>query len=309
MPATETGSIEVVIVAPVHNRREITLRCLRSIARLECDGIGVHTIIVDDGSSDGTSDAIARDFPDVELVRGDGDLWYTEGTNVGLRAALRHDPDFVLAINDDQVFHAAALRRLVATAQRVPRSVVGALLLRWDTPHRVFQVAPVWRTAAGGWRHWYQQTVWSVPQKPWRVDLIVGNCVLLPARALREAGLLNARRYPHFGDAEFTPRLRRHGFELLIEPRARVFCQPNDVLPRARDLPLRRQLDVLLFDLKHPQNLRRRFRCYWDTAPSGAHAVAGFLVFLAQAVLRTGGPQPGEPEPPLSQTFADDVVD
>ena len=309
MPATKTDSVEVVIVAPVHNRREITLRCLRSIARLERDGIGVHTIIVDDGSSDGTQEAIARDFPEVEVIRGNGDLWYTEGTNVGMRAALRRDPDFVLAINDDQVFHAAALQRLVATARRVPRAVVGALLLRWDTPHRVFQVAPVWRTAEGGWKHWYQQTVWSVPERPWRVDFIVGNCVLYPAGALREAGLLNARRYPHFGDAEFTPRLRRHGFELLIEPRARVFCQPNEELPRARDLPLRQQLDVLLLDLKHPQNLRRRFRCYWDTAPSRLQAVVGFAVFLAQAVLGVGGPRPGEREPPLSQLFADEVVD
>ena len=59
---------KVVIVSPVHNRREITLQCLRSLSRIDRDGLNVHTIIVDDGSTDGTAEAIKRDFPQVELI-------------------------------------------------------------------------------------------------------------------------------------------------------------------------------------------------------------------------------------------------
>jgi GT2 family glycosyltransferase len=59
--------------------------------------------------------------------------------------------------------------------------------------------------------HWFHQTVWTVPEKPWRVDLIVGNCVLVPTEAIKEVGLMDSKRYPNFGDAEYTPRLRRKG--------------------------------------------------------------------------------------------------
>ena len=225
----------VAIVTPVHNRRELTLLCLRSLERIDRTGLDIYTIVVDDGSSDGTAEAIRREFPSVELIAGNGDLWFTEGTNVGIRVALEKEVDYVLMINNDQVFDADFLQAMIGTARAHARSVVGPLLLLWDAPHRLFQTAPVWNTWLGGWRHWYGQTVWTVPDRPWEVELIVGNCVLVPSEALRECGLMDAKHFPNFGDAEFTPRLRRKGWRLLIEPRARVFCQPNDLPPRVRN--------------------------------------------------------------------------
>lgn len=68
------------------------------------DGLDIHVIVVDDGSTDGTSEAIAEQFPEVELIRGDGSLWFTAGTNLAIRAALKHDPDYILGINDDSIF-------------------------------------------------------------------------------------------------------------------------------------------------------------------------------------------------------------
>ena len=62
------------IVAPVHNRRDITLQCLRSLSRLDTTGLNVHIVIVDDGSTDDTGDSIRDEFPNVEVVMGEGDL-------------------------------------------------------------------------------------------------------------------------------------------------------------------------------------------------------------------------------------------
>ncbi len=201
--------IRVEIVAPVYNRCELTLQCLRSIAKLNAENLEIHTIIVNDGSTDRTSESIKNEFPEVEVFQGDGNLWFTEGTNVGVRAALKHNPDYVLMINDDQVFDSESLSYLVETAEKNPRSIVGSLLLLWDLPHKLFQVAPVWNTWQGGWQHWNNQTIWTIPDKPWKVDLIVGNCLLVPVQAISEAGLMNADRYPNFGDAEYTPRLKK----------------------------------------------------------------------------------------------------
>jgi GT2 family glycosyltransferase len=268
-------------------------------------------IIVDDGSTDGTSESICECFPDVELIVADGTLWFTEGTNVGIRRALTRNPKYILLINDDQVFDADFLIYMVETAERHPRSVIGSLLLLWNTPHRLFQVSPIWDTWAGGWRHWYSQTVWTVPESSWKVDLIVGNCVLIPAEAFRNHGLMNSARYPNFGDAEFTPRLRKDGWTLLIDPRARVFCQPNAPPPRVRTLGWRRMISDLFLDLRSNHNLRRRLYADLDGGPTMLKGLTAFIVFLIRAAIGNS-PETGSwaaKEEPLRKTFAAAVVD
>lgn len=299
----------VEIVTPVYNRREITLQCLRSLARIEKVGLDVHIIIVDDGSTDGSGEAIKKEFPDVELIKGDGNLWFTEGTNVGVRAALKHNPDYVLMINDDQVFDSEFLQYMVETAEKYPRSIVGSLLLSWDEPHKLFQVAPVWNTWQGGWQHSEQQTIWTIPKKPWQVDLIVGNCLLVPAKALQEAGLMNSKRYPNFGDAEYTPRLKKKGWQLLIEPRARVFCQPNAIPPKITKMPLKQKIDALFGNLGNGHNLKRRFYSHIDSAPTKFQGLIAFGMFFARiAWQKVSGSYQIKKEVEFAERFADLVV-
>ncbi len=303
--------LRVEIVAPVHNRRDITLQCLRSLSRIDSVGLDVHVVIVDDGSTDGTGEAIGREFPDVEIVQGDGSLWFTAGTNRGIEAALRHDPDYILTINDDEVFDPSFLQRMVATAQRYPRSVVGALLLLWDAPHKVFQVAPRWETLSGGYRHWVKQTVWTVPESAFEVELIVGNCVLFPVEAIRENGLMNEKSFPHYGDAEYTPRMRRKGWRLLVEPGARVFCQPNNLPPTVRRMPFRKLVRTLFFDLGNANSLRRRFLAGWHGAPSKLKGLVAFPIFLVRwAIGRNieGAWAETIDEPPLAETLKDRIA-
>lgn len=301
----------VEIVTPVHNRREITLQCLHSLSRIDTKIVNIHIVIVDDRSTDGTVEAIEWEFPDVEIVQGDGNLWFTEGTNVGIRAALKHNPDYVLMINNDQVFDSKFLQYMVETAQRYPRSIVGSLLLLWDTPHKLFQVAPKWNTWQGGWELWEHQTIWTIPKKPWEVDIIVGNCVLVPIEAIREEGLMDSKRYPNFGDAEYTPRLKKKGWKLLIDPRARVFCQPNTIPKKVSNMSLREKVDALFFNLGHVQNLRRRFYTYLDSAPTKLHGFVGFIIFfirLGWHKFTGNAPEQNKAETDISILFAEAVV-
>lgn len=109
---------KIEIVTPVHNRREETIQCLKSLGRIDRTGLQIHIIIVDDGSTDGTAELVASEFPDVEIVQGNGDLWYTAGTNRGIEAALRHDPDYILAINNDSIFDEKCILNLVQCAEK-----------------------------------------------------------------------------------------------------------------------------------------------------------------------------------------------
>jgi GT2 family glycosyltransferase len=302
--------IRIEIVIPVFNRRETTLQCLKSLSRINRENLDVHIIVVDDASTDGTKSAVEENFPDVEVVSGNGNLWYSGGINLGIETALKYSPKYVLTINDDEVYDSEFLQVMVDTAEKNPRSVVGSLLLLWDTPHKVFQTAAIWDVWKGGWFHWQNQTVWTMPKNPFEVEIIVGNCVLYPTAAIKECGLMDLKHHPHFGDAEYTPRMRKKGWKLLIEPRARVFCQPNDIPTSPRKMTLSKMFNALFVDLRHIHNLRRRYYCTITGAKNNLQGSLAVIIFFIRLLARRNaeGDRSGEPEKPLSETFANKTV-
>ena len=300
--------ISVVVVSPVHNRKDETLRCLRSLFRSERSNIELRVIIVDDGSTDGSEEAIRAEFPSVEIVRADGTLWYTAGTNLGIKAALEYDPDYVLAINNDSIFDPNCLDALVRCAEQHEGSVVGSLLLNREIPHKAFQIAPRWRFWRGGIQHWHNQTIWSLPETAWEVELIVGNCVLYPATAIRDAGLMDERHLPQYGDAEYTPRMRRKGWKLFVEPKARVFCKPNDYVSGFRHLSFREKIYELFFRHTGPYSLKRRVYSCLGSAPNPVAGVFAVPVFYARVLLGINGEGSWgltRNEKPLKDVFVD----
>lgn len=298
-------NVRIEVVTPVHNRKELTLTCLRSLYSADLAGVELHVIVVDDGSTDGTAEALAREFPDVTVIPGDGNLWYTAGTNVGIAAAMEQGPDYILAINNDCEFDPAFLKNMVATARSNLKSVVGAILVNWDDKVSIFQVAPKWNVWWGGMRHWVKQTIHTIPKEPWEVELIVGNCVLFPGAAIRHVGLMDAKRLPQYGDAEYTPRMRRAGWKLMMDPRAKVFCKPNDVPEKIAEMSLRRMATTMLTDPYHPHSLRRRLNMTVGSAPSRPQGYAAFVIFFIRVFLGRnveGRWALEQNEPPLSET-------
>jgi GT2 family glycosyltransferase len=275
------GKIKVTLVTPVYNRRETTLQALRSLSRIDKTGMDVRIIVVDDASPDKTGEAIKLNYPDVQVIYGDGTLHYAAGTNRGISAALANDPDYIVCMNDDAIFHEQFLQRLIKTARENPRSIVGALLLLWDEPHKVFQVAPKWNAWDGGWDLPLEKTAFDFPREAFEVEGIVGNCLLYPAEAIRQCGLMDEKKFPHgWGDLQYTVRMKKMGWKLLIEPRALVWNEPNTYpqpLHRTSPVEILRNLFV---NQHHPLNLGRQFTAIWESAPSKSQATIAYVVYL-----------------------------
>ena len=78
----------IYIVIPVYNRKEFTHQCLLSIIKQTNKNFKI--IIVDDRSTDGTREMINSEFPEIILLKGDGNLWWTRAINLGVKYALKH---------------------------------------------------------------------------------------------------------------------------------------------------------------------------------------------------------------------------
>lgn len=275
--------LKVELVIPVYNRREITLQALRSLERIDKKGLEVHTMIVDDGSTDGTSEAIRKNFPEVQIVPGDGTLHYAAGTNRGISAALQRNPDFIATMNDDAVFHEQFLQRLIKTARKNPRSVVGALLLLWNEPHKVFQVNFKWSTLSGGWSQKDGIAAFDFPEEAFEVEGLAGNCVLFPVEAINECGLMDEEKFPHgWGDIQYVVRMKKKGWRLLVEPKSYVWCEPNTYPKPLHQISAGEAMRNLFKNRRHPLNLHRQFIARWESAPTKTKALVAFIVYLFQ---------------------------
>jgi GT2 family glycosyltransferase len=89
----------IYIVIPVFNRINFTRECLISLRGQTYTDY--KTLVVDDGSTDDTEEIIKREFPEVKVLKGDGNLWWTGATNMGIEYALKigHENDFILTLN------------------------------------------------------------------------------------------------------------------------------------------------------------------------------------------------------------------
>lgn len=117
--------VSVVIVA--WRAREDVLRCLESLAHDA--GLAYEAIVVDDGSGDGTAEAVAREFPDATLVA----KQRNEGLVRGRNDALPHVRGrYVLMLDADTEVRPGAIPALVAALDRPEVGLVGPKLLHED---------------------------------------------------------------------------------------------------------------------------------------------------------------------------------
>ena len=80
---------KLAVVMACHNRRESTISCLRAIQKQRItDSVSVNVYLLDDGSTDGTSEAVKNEFPDVHLIKGSGQMFWNRGMHKSFSAWL-----------------------------------------------------------------------------------------------------------------------------------------------------------------------------------------------------------------------------
>lgn len=106
--------IRTAVILTVYNRKEITLQGLRSLSKaIEVLGedYTFDIYMTDDGCTDGTSEAVVKEFPDVHIIQGDGKLYWSGGMRKAWQAAIDSGVkyDYYLWFNDDADLYDDAL--------------------------------------------------------------------------------------------------------------------------------------------------------------------------------------------------------
>ena len=89
--------VSIAAILTCHNRKKKTLTCLADLMNQdEISKVDLHVYLVDDGSTDGTSDAVKQKFPQVNILQGDGTLYWNGGMRFAFSIAKKSDYDYYL---------------------------------------------------------------------------------------------------------------------------------------------------------------------------------------------------------------------
>jgi GT2 family glycosyltransferase len=250
----------VYVVTPVFNSREHTRAFLSSLKKQSYKNFRV--VIVDDGSTDGTDEMVNKFFPEVILIKGNGKLWWSGGTNLGVKRAIKDKADFVITINDDVVIAKQYVRSLVECAKLNPSSLIGSKIVYKDDKNKVWYAGADFDVKTGNLKHRmgklsdFSGTVES--------EWLTGMGVMIPIEVFKKVGLYNEKEYPqYFGDADFSLRAKTAKYKLLVNNDIFLVSDlKSNWLDRSLSKPKISFVKDLFFSKRSPYQISKRFKFY-----------------------------------------------
>jgi GT2 family glycosyltransferase len=199
----------VYILIPVHNRKAVTLTCLGTLQR-NGDLDRYQVVVIDDGSTDGTAEAIQATFPQVTILKGNGNLWWTGAIAKGMAYTYDQRADFFIWLNDDTLPLAGTLDKLVKHCAQAPKQLITAQCYAGKTLAQP--------TYGGQIKHSLSIQLVATPQGQTQpCDCMSGNLVCLPRSIVDDIGYPPADCLPHCrADIVYTLTAKRAGYDLWV---------------------------------------------------------------------------------------------
>lgn len=238
----------IAVIMTCFNRRAKTIQCLENLFLQEemNKRYYVKVFMVDDASTDGTSEAVSVLFPDVQIIKGNGHLYWNRGMYTAWKEAKKtYDYDYYLWLNDDTDIKGNAIIEMLECAAITNNNAIicGAVCSRIN------------ETFTYGGRKANGEEVHPDGELK-DCYTINGNCVLVSKIICDSTGLLDPL-YPHaIGDYEYGLRAIKNGFKIVTTRQYIGYCERNAKLPAwcYGNVPLKKRFKALYSPLgnSHP---------------------------------------------------------
>jgi GT2 family glycosyltransferase len=222
--------MKLCVLLTSFNRKYYTLECLQALKNSTgLDGVELEAVLVDDGSSDGTAEAVSARFPWVKVLFNHGPpVFWCRGMHRAFSEAISTGYDCYLLLNDDTMLFPNAVSALLACEKKLritnstyPVVVVGSTQDKVSGAHTYggeHRISSVKRTTF---------RLVRPSDTPQRLDTFNGNVVLLPADVVEKVGNLDPMFEHAMGDIDYGLRASRAGVGVWLAPGFHGTCSNN----------------------------------------------------------------------------------
>jgi hypothetical protein len=207
-----------------YNGKELVRSCLNSIFQ-NTEGIEFEVFVVDNGSVDGTPEAVRAEFPQVRLIENNENLGFARANNLAIKEAKG---DFVLLLNQDMRALAGTMSGMVGFMRAHPEAgIAGCHLIneKGQTVNHIRRFPGVWDQAAVLLKlpHLFPHLLDKYLMadfdylKPGaqEVDSIRGSFFCIRREVLEKLGGLDERYFFWFEEVDYCREAKRAGFKVM----------------------------------------------------------------------------------------------
>lgn len=220
----------IAVLITVHNRKDKTLRCLEKVyAHRSLENYDIDVFLTDDGSTDGTLEAVENLFPQVKVLHGDGTLFWNRGMNLAWTEATKYKNfDYFLWLNNDTILIDNAIQDMLLISEQKHNSIIVGTTIAFETTQSYVYTY--------GGRINNKEYPLIIPNGEMQVcSTFNGNCVLIPNVVYKSIGGLDTYFRHSFGDFEYGLRATKLGFNAYVMPNHIGLCDRNSGIPKYID--------------------------------------------------------------------------
>ena len=212
---------QVICIIVNWNGKAQTIACLEALGAVRYPKERLRIILVDNGSEDGSVEAVRASHPGAEILANPANIGYSAAVNEAIRTTRVGPTDWIWVLNNDVVVHPQSLARMIEVGCTDPSiGVVGPMIYEPDRQDRI-----AFAGSGYGINLWtghmkklrVGKDVFTAPEeKTADVDSILGCANLIRASILDGVGLLEPAFNVYFEETDFNTRVRKAGFRVVL---------------------------------------------------------------------------------------------
>jgi GT2 family glycosyltransferase len=227
---SRNAPLSIAVCIAAFNRREKTLLCLSHLRNaFEQTDFKSTIYLLDDASSDGTAEVVAKSFPQIKVLHGDGQHYWAGGMRVAYGEALKNHHDYYIWLNDDVILDDDSILRAVSTIQDLTTEhgsshiIVGAM--RDPVLQTMTYSGLVKKPRALPWK-FTKIAPWPDRARP--CDTVNGNFILIPREVAQKIGNIPSAYVQTLADFDFGLTAKRAAIRCWIAPDFLGQCSANE---------------------------------------------------------------------------------